>query len=292
MKESPARNRALAKLWPLLLSQIVLAQASAPEDREQRRLRTGREQLARLDPKAEQNQRRALDSLAPDMVDLLLTFGFSDILSRPGLALPDREIATLAALASFGNAEPQLRFHVGGALNVGITPREVVETIYVTTVFAGFPAGLNALTAAGKVFEERGVKPTPLPAPTEPDRRKRGLATMEATSKGSGKKVLDSLNTIAPDMANFILEFSYGDVLSRQGLSPRRKEIAIIAGAIARGTMRPQLMVHVKAGLNVGLTRQEIVEIAMQMAVYAGFPASLNGLDAVRAAFAEVDAAK
>lgn len=260
------------------------------------RLNAGREALARLNPKAEENLRQALDDIAPDMVEMVVAFGYGDIMARSGFELPDRQVATIAALTALGNAEPQLRFHIDGGLNVGLSPQEVVETIYVTTVFAGFPAGLNALACARTVFRERGVHPDipsahdSSPSPAD-DRHERGLAALEATSRGAGQAVVDMLADLAPDMARFILDFSYGDVISRPGLSPRRKELAMIAASIARGTMRPQLKVHVKAGLNVGLARAEIVEAAMQMASYAGFPAALNGLAAVREAFAEADAA-
>lgn len=46
------------------------------------------------------------------------------------------------------------------------------------------------------------------------------------------------------------------------------------------------MKVHIEAGLNVGLTRDEITEIIIQMAVYAGFPAALNGLFAAKDVFA------
>lgn len=281
----------------LVLSALLCAQppalaapAAEGDDMETRRMATGREHLARLNPKAEANLHAALDGIAPDMVGMVVAFGYGDIYARPGLATADHQVATIAALAALGNAEPQLRFHIDGGLNVGLTPQEVVEVIYVTTVFAGFPAGLNALAAARQVFAERGVKPE-IPAPPAGDRRARGLAAVEATSKGSGQKVLDALADMAPDMAGFILDFSYGDVISRPGLSPRRKEIAMVAAAVARGTMRPQLKVHAHAGLNVGLSRLELTEVAVQMAGYAGFPASLNALSALREVFAEADAA-
>jgi len=259
------------------------------------RKRTGSEHLARLNPKAEAALHAALDAIAPDMVEMVVAFGYGDIYARPGLAAQDRQVATIAALAAMGNAEPQLFFHIDGGLSAGLTPREVVETLYVTTVFAGFPAGLNALAVARRVFEARGAKPEPTPGRPEAlpgDRRARGLAAVEATSKGAGEMVLSSLGDIAPDMAAFILDFSYGDVISRPWLSPRRKEIAMVAAAMARGTMRPQLKVHAHAGLRVGLTRQELTEVAIQMAAYAGFPASLNALAALREVFSEADAAK
>jgi 4-carboxymuconolactone decarboxylase len=74
-------------------------------------------------------------------------------------------------------------------------------------------------------------------------------------------------------------------VIARQVLSPRHKELAMIAVAAACGTMRPQLKVHVQAGLAVGLGQAEIVEALIQIAVYAGFPAALNALSAAREAF-------
>ncbi|OQX19285.1 MAG: carboxymuconolactone decarboxylase [Desulfobulbaceae bacterium A2] len=258
---------------------------------ESQRMTTGRDHLARLNPSAETALHASLDDIAPDMPALVTAFAYGDIYARPGLAPPERQVATVAALTALGNAEAQLKFHIDGGLNVGLSPEEIVETLYVTTVFAGFPAGLNALAVARQVFTARGVQPA---RPTLPpgERRSRGLAALEATSQGAGQKVLDSLSDIAPDMADFILDFAYGDVLSRPALSPRRKEIAMLAASMARGTMRPQLMVHAKAGLNVGLTRQEQVEVAMQMSVYAGFPAALNGLAALREAFAEVNTAQ
>jgi len=258
---------------------------------EDMRMQSGREQLTRLNPRAEADLHEALDAIAPDLVGFVVAYGYGDIYARPGLAIADRQVATIAALAALGNAEPQLRFHIGGGLNVGLSPQEVVEILYVVTVFAGFPAGLNALTAARRVFTERGVLPEAPPAPPAQaetgHRRARGLAALEATSKGAGQTVLDSLADLAPDMAAFILDFSYGDVISRPGLSARRKELAKLAACIARGTMRPQLKVHAKAGLNVGLTQGELAEVAIQMAGYAGFPAAINGLMALREAFDE-----
>jgi len=95
-----------------------------------------------------------------------------------------------------------------------------------------------------------------------------------------------ALADIAPDFATYLFEFPFGDIYSRPGLGVREREIATIAALTAMGTATPQLKVHIEAGLNVGLTRDEIVEILMQMSVYAGFPAALNGLFAAKEVFA------
>jgi 4-carboxymuconolactone decarboxylase len=98
--------------------------------------------------------------------------------------------------------------------------------------------------------------------------------------------VVDALADIAPDFARYIIEFPFGDIYSRPGLDLRAREIATIAALTAMGNATPQLKVHIEAGLNVGLSRTEIAEVIMQMAVYAGFPAALNGFFAAKEVFA------
>ena len=118
-------------------------------------------------------------------------------------------------------------------------------------------------------------------------RLERGRKALAAIDGEAGEKVVASLADIAPDFARYILEFPFGDIYSRPGLDLRSREIATIAALTALGHAAPQLKVHVAAGLNVGLSREEIVEVIMQMAVYAGFPAALNGLAAARQVFEE-----
>ena len=112
---------------------------------------------------------------------------------------------------------------------------------------------------------------------------KRALAEIDGEA---GSNVVAALADIAPDFATYILEFPFGDIYSRPGLDLRSREMATIAALTAMGNATPQLKVHIDAGLNVGLTREEIIEIIMQMAVYAGFPAALNGLFAAKEIFA------
>ncbi|MBA1291487.1 carboxymuconolactone decarboxylase family protein [Pseudomonas japonica] len=115
------------------------------------------------------------------------------------------------------------------------------------------------------------------------ERGKRALAQIDGEA---GHKVVSALADIAPDFANYLFEFPFGDIYSRPGLSLRDREIATVAALSAMGNATPQLKVHIEAALNVGLTRAEITEVLMQMAVYAGFPAALNGLFAAREVFA------
>jgi 4-carboxymuconolactone decarboxylase len=117
----------------------------------------------------------------------------------------------------------------------------------------------------------------------------RGLAKLQEIDGEGGVKVVESLADIAPDFARLLIEFPFGDVYSRPGLDLRAREIAVVAALTAMGNAAPQLKVHIQGALNVGVTRTEVVEIIMQMAVYAGFPAALNGLTAAREVFAAAD---
>jgi 4-carboxymuconolactone decarboxylase len=117
-------------------------------------------------------------------------------------------------------------------------------------------------------------------------RLERGERVLAEIDGAAGHKVIAALADIAPDFATYIFEFPFGDIYSRPGLDVRAREIAAIAALAAMGNATPQLKVHIEAGLNVGLSRQEIIEILMQMAVYAGFPAALNGLFAAKEVFA------
>jgi 4-carboxymuconolactone decarboxylase len=115
--------------------------------------------LAEVDGEGGQHVVDALKDVAPDLARYVIEFGFGDVYSRPGLDLRTRELATVAGLAAIGHAQPQLRVHVNGALNVGCTPAEVVEVIIQMALYAGFPAALNAAFTAKQVFAERGFLP-------------------------------------------------------------------------------------------------------------------------------------
>ncbi|QMN56471.1 carboxymuconolactone decarboxylase family protein [Citrobacter freundii] len=113
-----------------------------------------------------------------------------------------------------------------------------------------------------------------------------GQKMLQKVDGKGGDAVVESLQDIAPDFAQYLIEFPFGDIYSRPGLDLRSREIATVAALTALGNAAPQLKVHISAALHVGLTQDEIVEVIMQMAVYAGFPAALNGLFAAKEVFA------
>ena len=117
-----------------------------------------------------------------------------------------------------------------------------------------------------------------------------------------GKKVLDKMNPvnaakleeklkdICPDLSRFVFEFAYGDIYSRPELDRKSREIATLAALTTLGTAPRELRSHIMGALRSGCSRQEIVEVVLQMAVYAGFPAAINAMEVVKNTFQELDA--
>ncbi|GJG97984.1 carboxymuconolactone decarboxylase family protein [Cupriavidus pauculus] len=119
------------------------------------------------------------------------------------------------------------------------------------------------------------------------ERYERGLQMLAAVDGETGVNVVETLAKTFPAFARYVVEFPFGDIYARGGLGLRERELATVAALCALGNAAPQLRVHIHAALHVGCKPAEIVEVVMQMAVYAGFPAALNGLSAVREVFAE-----
>lgn len=118
------------------------------------------------------------------------------------------------------------------------------------------------------------------------ERQARGQRTLAAITGSEGTKVVDSLRDIAPELGDWIVSFAYGEVFSRPGLSLCTRELATISALTALGNAQAQLKVHIDGALNVGCKPQEIIEVILQMAVYAGFPSALNGMSAASEVFA------
>jgi len=123
-------------------------------------------------------------------------------------------------------------------------------------------------------------------------RTRRGLATLRQIHGRAGIEVLDTLARTAPELSRFVIAFAFGDIYARPQLSLRDRQLATVASVATLGHALPQLKSHINGALNLGITKTEIIELLMQMAVYAGFPAAINAIGVAADVFAERHAAK
>lgn len=113
------------------------------------------------------------------------------------------------------------------------------------------------------------------------DRYTRGWEKLKEIDGQAGENVIKSLEDFSPELARFIIEYSFGDVYTMNSLDNKLKEIATVASLITLGTI-PQLKVHLNGALNTGCTVNEVKEIIVQMSVYAGFPKAINAMNALK----------
>jgi len=231
----------------------------------------------------------ALGSFAVDHV-------LGNLWSRPQLSRRDRSLIVVSFLASIGSID-ELRSHVRGALNHGVTRSEVEEIVLQVAGYAGFPMAMQASRIVDEVFRAQdGVERLPdrpeAAAKDDPARWRDAadvLATLfagrlpadPATARAGLVEALGGVGELAFDWA-------FGELWSRTQLSRRDRSLVTVA-ILAILARADELAVHVPGALNHGVTREEVEEVMVQLTVYGGFPRAVEGIRAARAAFARID---
>src|SRR6185437_9451255 len=204
------------------------------------------------------------------------------IWNRPGLALPDRMLCTLAALGVWPRLR-QLRRHIGAALELGLSPEAIREVLLQAGLYAGFSAAEETLALAAEVFAERNI-PFPPDPPIDAsleDLTARGRETMQAVHgerSVQGYAAPDNLVTYA--LYETAIQYGYGEIWFRPGLDRRSRSLVAVAAFTAL-RMPEQAKRFGQAALNLGVARSEVIEAVVQTAPYSGFPPALNVLSAI-----------
>jgi len=220
----------------------------------------------------------------PELMGILRGFIFGDVFGTGVIDDRARELITVTVLACL-QALPQLRAHVGAALNVGVDPVQVREAIYQLAPFIGFPYTLNAVAVANDVFRERGI---PLPLPDQGT-----VADTDRTAKGReiqaplyGTEIADDLADLpapfAEALPRFLTEFCFGDFYTRGGLTLAQRELLVLCALTTIGDTAAQLGPHARVCLEVGNSKAEVVAALVQCFPYIGFPRTVAAIRAVK----------
>ena len=203
---------------------------------------------------------------------------FGSVWARPGLDLRYRMLVTLSVLTSLQRLQ-QLRTYINSALNLGLGPEEIQEVFIQCALYAGVPTQVNSLVLAEKVFEQRGVKrpPTEVPELTLEEMEARGRARRAEMVGETPGGYVDAIETLAPELRKTMFQYGFGEVYYRPGLDLKSRVVCVIA-ALTAVRAEPQLRNFLNAGLRVGLSREQVIEVLVQVGPYAGFPATVNAL--------------
>nr|WP_321520357.1 carboxymuconolactone decarboxylase family protein [uncultured Macellibacteroides sp.] len=215
----------------------------------------------------------------PEMMDLLQKFIFGEVFQTGNLDIKTREMITCVTLTTMQTL-PQLKAHIGASLNIGITPIEVRESIYLCAPFIGFPKTLNALATANEVFKERGIA-LPLEKQGMVNEQNRGTKGAEIQQPLYGdaiKKALKDLpDGLGYDVARFLTEYGFGDIYTRGGLDLKTKELLVYA-VITTLEADSQLRSHTLSNIKLGNDKSTLTSVVIQCLPYIGFPAAMKTL--------------
>jgi 4-carboxymuconolactone decarboxylase len=218
----------------------------------------------------------------PGVDELMAEVVHGGVWGRPNLARSDRAICTLSVLSVLQRLAA-LKPMVEAALALGLAPRTIFEVFVQVGLYAGFVTTEVSSAIAQEVFQSRGVSVPPEPRRTdsneELDRKGRELmAGLHGERAREGYAAPG--NTITGELYPMAIRYGYGELWSRPGLDRRQRMLCALAAFTAMG-LESQLRKFAKSALNVGLSRQEVIEAVIQTAPYGGFPRALNGLTIV-----------
>ena len=218
----------------------------------------------------------------PELFDILQNGIFDEAFSAGVLTDVERELLTITALTAMQTL-PQLRAHVGAALNIGASPLQLRETIYQCAPYIGFPKTLNAIDIANGVFEANGIS-LPLENAgtvdaTDPSAREQAGAAIQAPLYGNEvKEVFSALPEPFDEFVPHLLTSSaFGDFATRGGLDVAQRELISLVAIAAIGAST-QLRPHVAGAIRAGSSRQKVAAALVQVMPYIGVPYALSGL--------------
>jgi len=224
----------------------------------------------------------AMTHFVPNYADLRAELAFGAVWNRPGLALPDRMLAALAALCSMQRLN-HLRRHVAAALDLGLAPRSIVEVFIQCGIYCGLPASEDAMAVAEAIYAEHGIALPPEPPREDTieqlDRRGRALLESFHGDRGySGYASPD--NTVTQALYPVAIQYGYGEIWDRPGLDRRQRALIAVAAFTAL-KLDGQVRKFGQSALNAGLSKTEIIETVIQTGPYSGLAPALNALAAL-----------
>ena len=219
----------------------------------------------------------------PEMMDMLQKFIFGEVFQTGELTLKQREMITCITLATMQTL-PQLKAHAGAALNVGVTPVELREVMYLTAPFIGFPKMLNAVATVNEVFKERGIH-LPLEKQgtvTDANRHEVGKAIQDRLYPGGISSVMEGMpGDMGKDVERFLTDYFFGEIYSRGALDLKTRELL---GYCVLTTLEAesQLQSHFHGNINAGNTPETVTAAVIQCLPYIGFPAAIKALRIIK----------
>lgn len=219
----------------------------------------------------------------PEMMDILQKFIFGEVFRTGNLDMKTREMITCITLTTMQTL-PQLKAHAGAALNVGVTPVELRELVYLCAPYIGFPKTLNALATINEVFTERGIA-LPLEKQgtvTEENRYEKGHDIQEPIYGDAVKEALKNVpGGLGDEAARFLTEYCFGDIYTRSGMDMQTRELLVYC-ILTTLEADSQLISHTRSNIKLGNSKETLAAAVIQCLPYIGFPPAMKTLKIIQ----------
>ena len=116
----------------------------------------------------------------------------------------------------------------------------------------------------------------------------KGLEVLEKIhGEGAGMDIVKDIASVSKEYADMVIEWCFGQVLSRPHLDLKTRELLILSTCITLGHTKEQIYAHTAAAMKLGASKEEIIELIIQMAMYVGFPVATNAMRIAKSVFDE-----
>ncbi|HYJ38330.1 MAG TPA: carboxymuconolactone decarboxylase family protein [Chitinophagaceae bacterium] len=225
----------------------------------------------------------------PELLDILQKLIFGEVFYIGNLDDKTRELITITVLVT-NQTLPQLKSHTNAALNIGVTPIAIRETVYQLAPFIGFPKILNALDTINNVFKNRGIQ-MPLENKGTVQENQRFEKGKEKQYPLYGDKMNQNMKDLPGELAEAIprilTEFCFGDFYTREGLDIKTRELMIFCALATLGGTERQMASHAVGNLKVGNDKETLLSAMVQLYPYTGFPRVSNAINVIKEAKVE-----
>ncbi len=267
----------------ILMMQFLFLSTSYAED-----MKMSRAERANETYEALFQSKRTASPTDPELLEILQRNIFGEVFYQGELGNKERELITVVILTTLQTL-PQLKAHIGAALNAGNTPLEVREAVYGCAPYIGFPRTLNAISVFNEVATARGIV-LPLETAgttTDENRHEKGLAIQNVLYGDEVKKAMTALpaeyKDIVPDT---LTDFCFGDFYTRGGLDVKQRELLSLVVLTALGAEK-QLEAHVVGAMKAGNDKETLLAAMVQAIPYIGLPNALTTINLIKNADAE-----
>ena len=217
-------------------------------------------------------------SVAPALDQYNQTRLLGDVWKHPGLAPRDRSIITVAALIT-RDQTVEMPYHFNLALDNGVRPFEISETITHLAFYSGWPNAMSAAAAAKEVFAARGITSDQLPQASP------ALLPLDEKAEAQRASRNEQLfGAVAPGVLQYTTDLLFRDLWLRPGLAPRDRSLVTVSALIATGQVA-QIPYHLNRAMDNGLTHGEAAEALTHLAFYVGWPNVFSTLPVAKDVF-------